>query len=261
MDLQDLCSKVRDIAKQAAVFINEELEHANPNSVEYKDRNSIVSYVDTETEKQIVFGLRQILPEAGFVAEEGTASDKVGDYMWYIDPLDGTTNFTHGLSAYSISIGLAYKGEIQLGVVHDVRGKHTYYAVKGGGAFCDGQPISVSDQQNLNKCLLATGFPYHDDSEIDKFFEVIKAFLGQTHGIRRLGSAALDLCLVAKGVFDGFFEFNLKPWDVAAGSIIVEEAGGTISNFNNGGNILEGNEIVAAGAIHGKMIDVIKEKW
>ncbi len=262
MDLQDLTTKVRDIAKQAAVFINEEVEHFDPTSIEYKDQNnSIVSYVDTETEKQLVFGLKQLLPEAGFVAEEGTGSDRTGDYMWYIDPLDGTTNFTHSLPIFSISIGLAYKGEMQLGVVYDVRGKHCYYAWKGGGSFCDGRQIKVSDQSELSKSLLATGFPYHEEPELDKFFEVMKEFMRRTHGLRRLGSAALDLCFVASGVFDGFFEFNLKPWDVAAGALIVSEAGGSISDFGGTDNYLEGNEIVAAGPIHSDMVGVIKGIW
>lgn len=262
MDLQDLSNKVRDIAKQAAVFINEEVENFDQSSIEYKgEQKSIVSYVDTETEKQLVFGLKQLIPESGFVAEEGTASDKTGDYMWYIDPLDGTTNFTHSLPIFSISIGLAYKGEMQLGVIYDVRGKHCYYATKGGGAFCDGKKISVSNQSELSKSLLATGFPYHTDKELDKFFEVMKEFMRRTHGLRRLGSAALDLCLVASGVFDGFFQFNLKPWDVAAGALIVQEAGGSISDFSGESNYLEGREIIAAGNIHPNMLEIIKENW
>lgn len=261
MDLQNLCKKVRDVAKEAAVFISEEAQNFSPESIQYKDYNNILTYVDTETEKQLVFGLRQLLPEAGFIAEEGTASEMTGDYMWYIDPLDGTTNFSHGLPIYAISIGLTYKGQIILGVVYHINKKESYYAWKDGGAYCNGQRLQVSTNNALDKSLLATGFPYYKFDELDDYMDILKDFMQKSHGLRRMGSAAIDLCYVARGRFDGFFEFNLMPWDVNAGTIIVQEAGGTVTTFDGGDDVLSGKEIVAAGPIHAEMLDVIKSKW
>lgn len=261
MDLQTICKRVRDVAEQAAVFIAEESKKVSLADVEYKDFNNILTYVDTETEKQLVFGLRQILPNAGFVAEEGTAPDIESDWKWYIDPIDGTTNFTHDLPVYAISIGLTYKDEIQLGVIYHINKQECYYAWKGGGAYCNGQKLSVSSNDGLNTSLLATGFPYYNFDELDDYIAIIKDFMKGTHGLRRMGSAAIDLCYVARGRFDGFFEFNLKPWDVNAGAIIVREAGGIVTTFNGDDNILSGQEIVAAGPIHADMIKVISQHW
>src|SRR5690606_4344681 len=180
----------------------------------------LVSYVDKESEQSLVKGLAKLVPSAGFITEEGTVKQTTQGLKWVIDPLDGTTNFLHKLPPFCISIALMMDDEILLGVVHEVNLEESFYAWKEGGAWCNEERISVSPISTLSDSLIATGFPYNMDGSHEKYFEIIKHCVGKSHGIRRLGAAAVDLAYVACGRFNAYFEFNLKIWDIAAGILI-----------------------------------------
>lgn len=216
------------------------------NDVISKGQRDLVSYVDLNAEKIIVEGLKQILPEATFLTEEKTISDSGASLRWIIDPLDGTTNFIHGVPAFSVSIALQHEDELLIGVVYEINLDECFYAWKKGGAFLNGEKISVTQTSALRDTLTATGFPYKEFSQMNRFFNTLRFLFNNTHGVRRLGSAAVDLVYVACGRFDGFFEYNLNPWDVAGGALIVEEAGGIVTDFSGGKDFLHGKEIIAS---------------
>jgi len=250
INYQSLCLDVVELARQVGIFIKIEEQKVKTGDIEEKSLNSLVSYVDKEAERQLVEGLTELLPEAGFIAEEGT-STKIGEqFNWIIDPLDGTTNFLHGLPVYSVSIALEEKNgtqsEMVLGVVFEVNHDECFFSWKGGKAFLNNEVIQVSKTNELSKSLLATGFPYYDYERSDSYFEILKHFAQNTRGVRRMGSAAVDLVYVACGRFDAFFEYSLHPWDVAAGAFIVKQAGGKISDFSGKGNWLHGKEMLAS---------------
>jgi myo-inositol-1(or 4)-monophosphatase len=265
MDLQKIEKAVIDVCQEVGQFMKKESEAFDLTRIEKKggDFNNLVSYVDKEAERKLVTALRKIHSTAGFITEEGTvvqASQE--EFSWIIDPLDGTTNFLHGLPLYAISIALAQNNVPIVGVIHHVVPNDCYHAVRGQGAFCNEKKIHVSAVAEMREGLLATGFPYYHQNKSDVYLEIIKNFLTKTHGIRRLGSAALDLALVASGKLEGFFEYNLNPWDVAAGILIVQEAGGKVTDFQGGNNFLFGGELcVSNNVIHNQMLDVIKPQW
>lgn len=244
--LEHICNEVRKCAELAADFILKESHSFRQDAVEYKGMNDLVSYVDKTSEKIIIDYLSKTLPEAGFIAEENTSSKAGKEYNWIIDPLDGTTNFVHGVPCYCVSIALAKGNEILVGVVHEINLKESFYAWKEGGAWLNGKAIKVSECDSLSKSLLATGFPYHDYDRLKEYMQVFDALMHGTHGLRRLGSAAADMAYVAAGRFEGFYEYGLNPWDVAAGIILVKEAGGKVSDFSKGENYLFGKEIISA---------------
>lgn len=262
IDLAQMEMDVIELSSEVANFIGKEVQNFDKNRIEHKtSSNNLVSYVDKEAEKKLVKALKVILPGSGFLAEEGTSSEGSNAYRWIIDPLDGTTNFTHGLPPFAVSIGLARKNKIILGVVHEVSKMECFSATEESPAMCNGKEIKISNTESLNESLLATGFPYYHFDKREEYLEIIKTFLEITHGVRRLGSAATDLAYVACGRMEGFFEYNLNPWDVAAGSLIVERAGGKVTDFKGGDNFLYGGEICAAGAIQADMVEVIKRHW
>jgi myo-inositol-1(or 4)-monophosphatase len=262
MNLSTLEQNIIELSQEVGEFIHRESLNFDRARIEQKDGfNNLVSYVDKESEKKLVSRLARILPGAGFIAEEGTALEGTNEYKWIIDPLDGTTNFTHGLPPYAISIGLAKKNDLVLGIIYEVSRKEAFYAREGNPAFCNGKEIKVSPVQSLDESLLATGFPYYHFDKRDAYLDIIKVFLDKTHGVRRLGSAATDLAYVACGRMDGFFEFNLNPWDVAAGAFIVQQAGGLVTDFRGGRDFLFGGEICAAGGVHPQMLSIIKSAW
>ena len=256
-DLAALC-------RTTAQFIRQEATTFDRAKVEHKGVHDLVSYVDQETERRLVAGLRQLLPEAGFITEEGTAGPDVHtrEFTWIIDPLDGTTNFVHGLPVYSISVALRHYKELVVGVVHEVNRDESFRAVRGGGAFCNDQPIHVSNVPELNNALVATGFPYSNFVQLPNYLQVLGAFMTRTHGLRRLGSAAVDLAYVAAGRFEGYFEFNLNSYDVAAGLLLVREAGGRTTQFLEDGDPIFGREVVASnGLVHAEMQATIGKFW
>ena len=253
---------VSDLCLEVGEFILTECNNFDTGRIEQKEGfNNLVSYVDKESERRLVHALEKILPGAGFIGEEGTDIKGTNDYQWIIDPLDGTTNFTHGLPPFAISIGLAKRNKIVCGVVYEINKSECFHASEGNPAYLNDQIIHVSRVQTLSESLLATGFPYYHFDKIDAYLEIIKTFLQQTHGIRRLGSAATDLAYVACGRLDGFFEYKLNAWDVAAGSFIVEQAGGKVTDFNGGDNHLFGGELCAGCAVQPEMLAIIKKLW
>ncbi len=259
MDLEKICNSVCELATVTGKWIKNEADKIKAENIEIKGTNNFVTYVDKTSENQLVEGLRHILPSAGFITEEGSATD-AGDYRWVIDPLDGTTNFIHGLPPYSISIGLINKNnEVILGVVYEIFTGECFYAWKNGGAYLNGKPIKVTNTDKVDDALIATGFPYTAFDRLKPFMESLAYFFVHSHGVRRLGSAAIDMAYVACGRFDVFYEYNLNPWDVAAGSIIITEAGGKVTDFNGGNNYLFGKELVASNEkIHNDFLEKLK---
>lgn len=260
--LEEICKRTIDVAKEAGAFAKKEAENFDLSKIEYKGSKDLVSYVDKQSEQIIVKGLREVLPEASFITEEGTIeTQKENNLQWVIDPLDGTTNFLHGLPTYSISIALMQNNEIIVGVIYEPNLNECFYAWKNGGAYCNHKKINVSPISALDKSLVATGFPYSLLDKQETFIKILSRFIETTHGIRRLGSAAVDLAYVACGRFEGYYEFNLKIWDIAAGILIVQEAGGKVTDYSGENDYLYGKEIIAAGALHSKMQEVIQEIW
>lgn len=264
MNLEKIEQGVIEVCHEVGEFISREGSFFDRNRIEQKTAfNNLVSYVDKESEKALVKTLGSLFPAAGFITEEGTViQSKEHEYNWIIDPLDGTTNFLHGLPLYAISIGLTKNGKPILGVIYDICQKQSYHAIENRPAFLDNQVIKVSAIPTLSESLLATGFPYYHLDKRDVYLDIIKEFLNETHGIRRLGSAAMDLAYVACGKLEGFFEYNLHPWDVAAGTIIVQQAGGKITDFRGGDDFLFGNQFCASNTlVHKEMLEIIKTRW
>ncbi len=260
--LELICKEVINTARNAGKFIAEEARKFRADSIEYKEVNNVVSYVDKEAEKLIVSELSRILPEAGFVTEEGTADTSDRDGLnWIIDPLDGTANFVHGVPNFSVSLALARGRQVLLGVIYHIPANEVYHAVKGGGAYCNEEKIQVAPTQNLGQSLLATGFPYYKFENMEKYLQILESLMQKTHGLRRFGSAAIDLAYVAKGYFDGFYEYNLNSWDMAAGILLVEEAGGKVTDFEGGDDHLYGGFVVAGNAVHNELLSEIKKFW
>ncbi|AFM05961.1 inositol monophosphatase/fructose-1,6-bisphosphatase family protein [Bernardetia litoralis DSM 6794] len=270
LDLPFLRKEVSELSEKVAEFIYKEAQDFDKDDIEVKSFNSLVSYVDKEAEKKIVERLRELLPQAGIIAEEGTGTPKEEGFNWIIDPLDGTTNFVHGIPVYSISIALAFtekkegktKTELLVGVVYEVSRKECFAAHQNGGATLNGKKITVSGENELGKSLIATGFPYEDFDRIEDYLFMMGKMMKAAHGLRRLGSAAVDLSYVAAGRFEGYFEYNLNSWDVAAGALLVKEAGGIVSDFE-GNEIVEnyifGRQIIAATQIHSQILKLVKD--
>lgn len=230
--------------------------------ISLKSLNNLVTDVDKSIERFLVAGLKNILPVSTFLTEEQTVENSSGEYQWIIDPIDGTTNFVHGVPAYAISLALRKNEEIIFGIVHEINLNEQFYAVKGKGAFLNETKIQVTDTKALENALIATGFPYDEFDREDAYWKSLRSFTHKTRGIRRLGSAAVDLCYVACGRFDCFFEYSLSPWDVAGGALIVQEAGGQVSDFSLGNNWLFGKEIVASNKrLHQDVMDIITEHF
>ena len=229
-------------------------------SIEFKTNElNLVTETDKASEKLITDFIRKKYPSHGILAEEGSEVNKSAEYLWVIDPLDGTTNFAHGLPIFSVSIGLQKNGETIAGVVYDVNRDIIYSTEKGSGSFANERRINVSKNENLGHSMLVTGFPYDVKDNPDKCYERFIEFLKNARAVRRLGSAAIDFCYVANGVFDGFWEVSLHPWDVCAGKLIVEEAGGLVTDFDGKKIDIYSKRILCSnGLIHQKMIDVMK---
>jgi len=241
-----------DIAREAGVLLMEYFhQHVK---IEYKGEADLVTVADRKSEALILERLRSRWPSHDVVGEEGASIETGSDYRWYLDPLDGTTNFAHGFPVFCISMALEYKGQRIAGVVYDPTRPELFSAERGRGAYLNGERIHVSKTANLAECLVATGFPSHKRHKNPNIFFYHQITL-KTHGVRRAGSAALDLASVAAGRFDGFWEFNLNPWDTAAGVLLVEEAGGKVSDFHDGEFQLSSRETVATnGIVHDALL-------
>jgi myo-inositol-1(or 4)-monophosphatase len=228
-------------------------------NADLKTENNLVTYVDKESEARFVAGLTKLLPSAGYIAEEGTGQPSESGLNWVIDPLDGTTNFVHKVPIWCTSVALCQNDEPLLGVIYNPNGKtECFDAYMGGGSRLNGHKIGVSQIRTLSKSLLVTGFPYDDFGREHQYLQLLRDFTHRTRGMRRLGSAALDLAWTACGRFEAFYEYGLNPWDVAAGVILVKEAGGKCSEFNGHANTVFGEDIIASNSlIHQEMMDVV----
>jgi myo-inositol-1(or 4)-monophosphatase len=262
INLSAIEKNVMEVCREVGDFIAREGASFDRGRIEQKEGfNNLVSYVDKESEKKLVAALSKIFPGAGFIGEEGASVESTNGYRWIIDPLDGTTNFTHALPLFAISIGLAHKDDVELGVIYEVNRREMFHTYKGAPAFCNDQEIRVSPITTLEESLLATGFPYYEFEKMGSYLNIISTFLKKSHGVRRLGSAATDLAYVACGRFEGFFEYNLNSWDVAAGTFLVQQAGGIVTDFSGGNNFLFGGELCAGCAVHPRMLEVIRKEW
>ncbi len=228
--------------------------------IRYKGEVDLVTEADEKAEQKIKATLREAFPTCEILTEESGRLAGEGDSRWIVDPLDGTTNYAHGLPLFSVSVALERAGEAVLGVVHDPMTQETYAAERGGGATLNGRPIKVSDTDELIRALLATGFPY-DRDDMSATLDLFGRFAVLTQSMRRLGSAALDLCYVAAGRLDGYYERGIHAWDIAAGSVILEEAGGKATDYRGRRLDLEGREVVASnGLLHPALVSVTSEE-
>jgi myo-inositol-1(or 4)-monophosphatase len=261
-DLEKICHEVTLLARETGTFIRNERMSFSIDSVERKGHNDLVSYVDKGAEEKIVNRLRELIPDAGFITEENTVARQDAEWQWIVDPLDGTTNFVHGLPCFCISIALTRNGKLCLGVIYEVNLDECFYSWEGEAAFLNGRKIQVSSIPSIKDSLLATGFPYTNYSRLKPYMEVFDHYMRHSHGLRRLGSAAADLAYVACGRFEGFYEYGLQPWDVAAGAFLVQQAGGTVGDFSGKINFLFGKEMIAANNhVYPEMLKLIREKF
>lgn len=255
----DLVKKVQDVARTAGEFIMTERKKFKQNRVEIKGHNDFVSYVDKEAERIIVEGLKGLVDNAGFLTEEGTSFDDSQELTWVIDPLDGTTNFIHGVPCFAVSIALLNGKEPILGVVNEINQDEMFSAEKGKGAFLNGSPIHVSETDKVTSSLIGTGFPYYDYHKLDEYLALFKHLMQFSRGLRRPGSAATDLAYTACGRFDSFYEYSLSPWDVAAGVLLVREAGGSVTDFSGGPDAIFTKEIIATNTkTHDELLGLVR---
>lgn len=244
MNYENICQSSITVVKKAANFIKSQMGKVETAQIKDKGVNSLVSYVDKTAEEILVNGLSKIVPSATFITEEDTVENKKSEYYWIVDPLDGTTNFLHSLPFFSVSVALAHNDKIVVGIIYEVTRDECFSTWQGGQAFLNGKVIRVSLNKELINAMIATGFPYTHMEKIDAHIEMIKYLRYNARGLRRFGSAALDLAYVAAGRFDGYFEYGLQPWDVAAGVFLVQQAGGLVSDFKNGEDYIFGEEVV-----------------
>ncbi len=238
--------QIEILIRKTGQYIQSQAEAVSAQDVHSKDLNSFVSYVDREAEKQLVTGLNDIQSGCAFLTEEGTVTQDEGQARWIIDPLDGTTNFLHGLPAYAVSVALEIDGALSYGWIYHISADTMYFAEKRGGAFIDGRPITVSSSSQLADTLIATGFPYTDFTHQDAYMKLLSHLMPRCRGLRRWGSAAIDLAFTAAGHFQGFYEVGLSPWDVAAGALLVQEAGGRVTDFAGEVDFMGHRQILAA---------------
>ena len=257
-----LCREVIRITRDVGEFQKEERKNIRRQHLELKGNSELVSYVDKQSEEKLIDELSKLFPRAGFIAEEGTVQRMNEFHNWVIDPLDGTTNYLHGIPMFCISVALIEDEKPMLGVIHDPIHNETFYAWHGGGAWCNGKHIRIARSSPLDESLVVMGFPYDGMGKMGMYLNILSDFNDRSRGLRRLGSAALDLAYVAAGRCDVFFEYGLNPWDVAAGACIVSEAGGKVADFGGGDKHIFGKEIVAGSAANfNDSLEIIGAHW
>lgn len=272
MNLEQITEEVVKVAREAGEYIRAQRRDFDSDKVEAKGTHDYVSYVDKETEKLIVARLKEILPQAKFVTEEGTAIDisnevKSGvgspnakELTWVIDPLDGTSNFVHNMAPYCVAIGLKEEDRVLVGVVYEIVGDEMFYSYEGGKSYMNGQEIHVGKAECVNDAFVCIGYPYNVCDWKPKMKQLVEELYGNCISIRNLGSAQTEICYVACGRFDAYIESYIKPWDVTAGSIIVKNAGGCITDYSGGNKWLTGEETLATnGIIHNELLTRIKD--
>ena len=261
LQLPDICKQVIELTHEVGSFIMTEQKKFTTADIEKKGYNDLVTYVDKGSEKRLIEGLTKILPGSGIIGEE---SGQIGkeEYTWIIDPLDGTTNFIHKLPCFAISIALVKNKEPLIGVVNELNLKECFSAVKGEGALVNGNKIKVSEHKKMESSFIATGFPYNEFGYHENYMNLFAELMTCTQGLRRIGSASVDLAYVACGRFEAFYDIGLKSWDVAAGALIVKEAGGQLTDFAGGGDYIFGKSIVASnGHIHKEFMVLVQKHF
>lgn len=257
LDLEKLTLALIAISREIGDWMKSQ-RGIHEDMAEIKSENNLVTFVDKESERRFVSHLKTLVPAAGFVAEEGTGERNPAGLNWVIDPLDGTTNFVHGVPVWCTSVALCVEDVPVCGVIYDPNTQEMYSGYQGGGAFLNGQSMRVSSIDQLSASLLATGFPYDDFGRESAYIGLFRELMKASRGMRRLGSAALDMAWVAAGRFEGFYEYGLNPWDVAAGTIIIREAGGMVTGFHAGGDPVFGDDMNCTnGHIHAELSAII----
>ena len=260
MKLSEILKHTEAIARDTGAFIREQRTSLSGEDVKSKGIHDYVTRVDKESEQRLVRELGNLLPGSGFLTEEETTEQVEAEYTWIIDPLDGTTNFIHGAPPYAVSIALQHERRTVLGVVYEMAMDEMFSASDDTPPVRNGEEIRVSGATSLQEVLLATGFPFINYDRLDPYMGALKRFMAETQGVRRHGSAATDLAWVACGRYDGFYEYNLHAWDVAAGAYLVERAGGVAADFRGGKNFVFGGEMVAAApGVHQQIAQIIRE--
>ena len=259
MTQKEMLQFALEVAKEAGDIL---MQHFG-NISSYKKKSSaidLVTIADTQSEAFIINKIKSQFPDHDIITEESDIKQKGSNYRWVIDPLDGTTNFVHNLPIFAVSIGLQFKKETIVAVVYNPAANKCFWADKNGGSFLNNDPINIISSKTLSESLLVTGFPYEKDERWDKGFILFKELYGMTQGVRRLGAAALDFCFIAMGRFEGFWEFGLQPWDICAGALIVEEAGGKVSDWDGSPMPFSGHRILATnGYIHDEMLEILRK--
>jgi myo-inositol-1(or 4)-monophosphatase len=249
--------QTKECISETAAYIKRMLQTVKKGDVVEKEVNSLVSFVDQTAEKQLIAGLKKIIPLAGFVTEEAMTEQSLAEWTWVIDPLDGTTNFLHGIPFFSVSVALKHNGNTVMGIVHDIMHDEVFTAISGQGAYLNDARIQVTDRTDFHDILVGTGFPYLPENLQPGHLFALDNILRSTRGIRRLGSAALDLCQVACGRLGAFYETSLNEWDIAAGCLIVQEAGGRVTDFQGKkAGINKGEVLAAAPQVQQPMLDI-----
>ncbi len=257
-NLEKICQQTTQLARNVGQYIKAELGSVMVEAIEHKSLNNFVSYVDKTSEKKLVEGLGKILPASTFLTEEETITSEESAIQWIIDPLDGTTNFLHQIPPFAISIALQYQKRTVLGVVYEITRDECFYTWEGAAAYLNGSVIKVSVQHTVEDSVIATGFMPGKHDWMPAYLDIFTYFINTARGVRRHGAAAVDLAYVACGRFDAFYEYNLHAWDVAAGALLVQQAGGKVSDFRGGLNYIFGGSIIADnGLIHEEVIKAI----
>ncbi|RMG55884.1 MAG: inositol monophosphatase [Bacteroidetes bacterium] len=260
IDLDHIAAQVPALLKKTGQFITEEFQRFSFDQVDYKAENDPFTFVDVEADKRLTAGCAALLPGSGFLNEELEGRPSENGYRWIIDPIDGTANFTHGVPHFCTSLALTYEDELLLGYVYEPVFGQLFHARKGAGAFLNGQPLAVNQRTQIGNALVATGFPYAKGEWLHRYLKVLAEVQFAAQGVRRFGSAALDLAYVAAGRLGGFYEVDLKPWDVAAGALLVTEAGGKVTDFSGGGQYLFGRQLIASnGHIHEDLGSILRK--
>ena len=249
--MEPMITVALNAARKGALALEKATQHHGPQNIEIKGRNDFVTEVDRAVEKEVIYHLRKAYPTHCFRGEEhGLIQGEDTDSEWIIDPIDGTTNFINGLPHFAISIAFAHKGKLQHAVILDPSKQEEFTASRGKGATMNNRRIRVTDRPSLDGALIATGIPFNGYAleHIDSYLSALKDIAGKTAGIRRMGAASLDLAYVAAGRYDGFWEMNLKPWDIAAGILLIQEAGGFVSDFRGGNSMMDTGNVVCGSA-------------
>jgi len=261
LNLETITEKVRELAIKTGAFLKEERVNFNRERVEEKNSHDYVSYVDKESERRIVACLSDILPEAGFIAEEGSGNLENEEYCWLVDPLDGTTNYIHNNAPYCVSIALRNKKELLVGAVYEVCRDECFWAWKGSKAYLNGEEIHVSDVSAMDTAFIALGFPYNYKEYKPMALHIVQELYGKVGGLRLQGAAAAEICYIAAGRFEARIESYLGPWDIAAGTLILMQAGGKVTDFEGGDTFYSGHQVLATnGKLHNQLLDVVKKR-